>query len=129
MKLEDQVVSLELSKKLNELGVMQYSVFVWEYFSDTAYGVRFYPYAVSPSSSNGVKIYSAYTVAELGDMLPADVNDYDLIIKKCRVEYEVRYSNQDDSKRLSIEWADSLADAMAKTLIHLIENKIFNIGN
>ena len=36
MKLEDQVVSLELAKKLKELGVKQESLFYWGYYQVSA---------------------------------------------------------------------------------------------
>lgn len=71
MKLEDQVTSIELSKRLKELGVKQESIFVWEWFNDTFYGVKYFPFVVVPSQFNGYKTYSAFTVAELIEMLPA----------------------------------------------------------
>lgn len=73
--LEQQVTSLELSKKLKELGVKQDSLFYWTpsnaynkyYISDIGY--RLTPI---PSENE----YSAFTVAELGELLPAIVYSY-----------------------------------------------------
>jgi len=103
MKLEDQVCSLELAKQLNELGVKQESLFYWwnsegkEYVSDQ--------YRMNDSWVDYVKTSSAFTVAELGEML-GDYNDTDTVFKiKPKTE----------------------ADYRAKLLIYLIEEKIINI--
>lgn len=135
MKLEDQVCSLELSKRLKELGVKQESLFVWEYYDDQCHGVKFIPYAVVPSEMNKFKLYSAFTVAELGEMLP-----YELYISnrpfwyatgktdpndKYYLEHEVSYGMEDDAYH--IERDDKEADARAKMLIYLLENKLMEV--
>jgi hypothetical protein len=71
MNLENQVCSLELSKKLKELGVEQKSVFYWEYYDDNCYMVKYFPYAVIPNNFNKCELYSAFTFDELFDLLPA----------------------------------------------------------
>lgn len=60
MKLKDQVCSLESAKKLKELGVKQDSLWYWETLRTTNY-------VLSLVKGQG---YSAFTVAELGEMLP-----------------------------------------------------------
>jgi len=85
MKLENQVTSLELSKKLKELGVKQESLFYWESYylpittsrhntliSSKDIGAK------EPVERRGFLVsklirYSAFTVAELGEMLPASL--------------------------------------------------------
>jgi hypothetical protein len=73
LTLEQQVVSLELAQKLKELGVKQESLFYW-----------FDPIAEQPvvarSNEEAVlktffpqKKYSAFTVAELGELLPKEI--------------------------------------------------------
>lgn len=78
MELEEQVVSLQLSQKLKELGVKQNSLIYWR--DDE------YPYLCLPSFggqahipmeaqySKNSKYLSAFTVAELGNMLPKSIN-------------------------------------------------------
>ena len=73
MKLENQVCSLELAKKLKELGCKQESLWWW--------ATKFN----KPSSNAPIllfnkkdithykKGYAAYTVAELGEMLPSKI--------------------------------------------------------
>lgn len=72
MKLENQVCDLQLAMRLNELGVKQESLFVWEYWDEKAYAVKYYPYASVPNKilAGGVQLYSAFTVAELLNLLP-----------------------------------------------------------
>src|SRR5689334_3228066 len=82
MKLEDQCCSLELSKKLKELNIKQDSVFVWEYFNDNCYGIKYRPYAVVTTIENKLNLYSAFTVAELGEILPGGICQIDKINKK-----------------------------------------------
>ena len=67
MKLEDQVCSLELAKKLKELGVKQESLFYW-WFVRNDMGDDVFVSDTKPV--NGTEYWSAFTVAELGEMLP-----------------------------------------------------------
>ena len=39
MNLEDNVVNLELSRKLKELGIKQNSLFLWEFINEKSYWV------------------------------------------------------------------------------------------
>lgn len=122
MELEQQVCSLELAKKLKELGVKQESFAYW--FSQT-YAVE--PVLIygegaervfanwngkKPPTSNG-GLNSAFTVAELGEMLPP----YG-VTRKC----PMGDWHCGDSE-LGIK-ADTEADARAKLLIYLLENKL-----
>jgi hypothetical protein len=77
MKLEDQCVSLDLAKRLKELGVKQESLFYWVgdflLVFKTAVGV----YAQSGAGVNDRYLdkhnnTSAFTVAELGEMLGSE---------------------------------------------------------
>lgn len=72
MKLEDQCVSLDLAKRLKELGVKQRSYFDW--WKD-----EYENYEVSNQSLVGrfssIEC-SAFTVAELGEMLPERCPSY-----------------------------------------------------
>lgn len=128
MNLQDQVCSLELAERLKELGIKQESLFVWEYFDDKCYAVRFMPYAVIPSVLNEVQLFSAFTVAELGEMLPVFSSGYNqLVIEKSHmlgwfVKYECSRTFEHST------FNDNLADALAEMLIHLIENKLIEIN-
>ena len=72
MKLEDQCVSLEMAKKLKELGVNKISLFYWNICHDceNEYPEGSVQWELVYGENHGENI-SAFTVAELGEILPA----------------------------------------------------------
>ena len=133
MELEKQVVSLELSKELKSLGFKQKSLWYWvehiygdnpqSWPGDRKPGNYFYIKLGKPSGCycDGVyqgqeRFYSAYTVAELGEMLPKYTNS-----GKSTDERDYRcwhcLKNID-------QFADTEANARAKMLIYLKENNL-----
>ena len=144
MKLENQVCSLELAKKLKELKVKQESLWWWvnEYMPVQGYGDRWKIACYRPQTK-GIRIYSnscdyqfcdiiaysAFTVAELGEELPSS------IVAKGDKEYCFKIYKYGKNWNLTYEWDDgfdggnilkyindeSLANAMSKMLIWLIE--------
>lgn len=112
MKLENQVVSLELAKKLKELGVKQESLFYW--WNNQIY---FYPYLDQTEIGDSI---SAFTVAELGILLPT--------------MSDLPKQGHDGRWRVHGPWtaekgdllhiADTEADCRAKVLIYLLENNL-----
>jgi hypothetical protein len=148
LPLEQQVCNLQLSMRLKELGVKQESIFVWEYYDDECYGIKFIPYAVIPDRFNCIKWYLAFTVAELGALLPVYVEvENSLLEYYCYVtDEEYRYDENDNPTILSepryyycrylrmqpttisIEMKDeNEANARAKMFIYLLENKLITI--
>src|SRR5258708_7616892 len=121
MKLEQQVCSLDLAKRLTELGVQQESLFMWEEGGNRP-GTT--PYTqIIPSKSPAIpgggdspwNYYAAFTVAELGEMLPT----------LCRSEkwngtgeWNVHLKPHAHTK------AETEADARAKMLCYLLENNL-----
>ena len=128
MKLENQVVSLELAKKLKELGVEQESLFYWhdneiKTVTAVAYppsGKEFY-FDGGSFENNLSVVYSAYTVAELGEMLPRSGIEY----HKC-VDVSGGWSCGQSFPSMVIKKDDKEADARAKMLIYLKENNLIN---
>src|SRR3990167_5874578 len=132
MKLEEQVCSLELAKRLKELGVKQVSLFYWcpSKTHDDAWVIK---YGLMPDKMAHTHEFSAFTVAELGEMLPQNIQ-----AKKedaGSVETGHWYLQQDkfhDHWRIYYAFGGTFvyetegpteADARAKMLINLIENK------
>ena len=68
MKLENQIVSLELAKRLKELGCKQDSIFKWHSKLDGK-GNRVYTEIVYLPIKQMEQDYSAFTVAELLNVL------------------------------------------------------------
>lgn len=121
MKLENQVCSLELAKRLKELGVKQESYFYWDKTPMLLIGQR-------PEKFGCI---SAFTVAELGEMLPW----YLMIDGKVhwltqKYDDDGPWLNYDPERKEpgigqpSADENDSEANIRAKMLIHLIENKL-----
>lgn len=78
MKLESQVTSLELSKRLKELGVKQESYFWWNIVDEKLYSGREIEVFATDGYVEGDVLWlsnfiSAFTVAELGETLPSEI--------------------------------------------------------
>jgi hypothetical protein len=122
MTKEQQVTNLELSKKLKELGVPQDSLFKWWATDIESDGLTWWE--VHEKEPRGKKIrespdkmpVSAFTVAELGEMLPIECQ-----YSETGAYYWVYF--QRGNKPYHEEKAETEADARAKMLIWLIENK------
>lgn len=138
MNLEKQVCSLELAKKLKEFGAPQESYFWWtipeggnekDYFvsNEDAFG-----FCEQDTCSFNHGRVSAYTVVELGELLPVRVN----------FDYWIRHEKEPDGKsismyiesdrdgdyiRMSSDWQDTEANARAKMLVYLLENKLIEV--
>lgn len=67
MTLEQQVCSLDLAKRLKELGVKQESYFWWCRYKENGWALS------SEIGTESLEEVAAFTVAELGEMLGANV--------------------------------------------------------
>ena len=125
MTLEQQVTSLELSKRLKELGVKQDSYFHW---IANYNGLEPQLSGLSPSESNKHNNYSAFTVAELGDMLPEIITDHCCVeMGKYRGKWVIRYSKIDNELGGIRFDEDTESNARAKMLIYLLENELLEV--
>lgn len=126
MKLEQQVTSLELSKKLKELGLPQTA-----HFGHIAGCIMAFPETTLIDCS-------AFSVAELGEILPPYIFEaehghfHQLQSQKTEEgEWEVFYiyhwHETDHFIGEDVFQAETEADARAKMLIYLIENKLIKI--
>ncbi len=135
MNLEQQVCSLELAKRLKELGVKQVSLFAWvgkrlQYGSlDDCHPCNWESYC----GHYRFEVWaSAFTVAELGERLSERVHkkaeDYYLMLWKGNNIWFLNYRYYDIGTLTDIYlvkesiFADTEADARAKMLICLLEN-------
>jgi hypothetical protein len=132
MTLEEQVTRLELSKRLDELGVKQDSLFYWV---DNFRGIELcgkdnlnIEWSIHPSSNHGN--WSAFTVAELGEMLPNEKTISCWSQKTCCVEpdklWSCTYYTGSFGNAIN-EYGKTEADARAKMLINLIENNLLKL--
>jgi hypothetical protein len=129
MKLESQVCSLELARKLKELGVKQESMFI--YANRGHFDLEYVP-KLQVASEPLFGDISAFTVAELGTLLPGCLNGNVLRCHKneldeATVQWEVGYwdiTGDQAESRFGLCTAETEADARALCLIYLLENKL-----
>ncbi len=130
MNLDDQVCSFELAKKLKKLGVKQESLFFWREHGEISHSSKY----VDPrdwSKVENIKCIAAFTASELGEMLPDYIVDYPghgqaLQFRKWGTKYIVEYHRVFEAP-LRREEATTEADARAKMLIYLLENKLITL--
>jgi hypothetical protein len=121
MKLEDQVCSFELAQELKELKVKQDTFFYWH--QDLKKGklpiiILGKGYEREGTTLEGEN-FSAFTVAELIEILPSG-------IRMCKGEggFAVNEPTNPENKRCGFQAAKEPADALAKMLLYLLENKL-----
>jgi len=116
MSVENQVCSLELAKRLKELGVTQLSLCYWWQYDKDAWDITINVYPTSNSN-----YISAFTVAELGEMLP----DWTETAKRLKDDWVcIVMDKNSDNNWNSFDATE--ANARAKMLIYLIENGLIN---
>lgn len=121
MRLESQVCSLELAKRLKELGVKQESLFYWHHEN----GKDYVSYADPSFCLCPYEKISAFTVAELGELLPAGMLSSRA---KDNTGWYIQVITPVD--KWNIMYAcETEADARAKMLIYLSGNNLWNNKN
>ena len=131
MNLKQQVVSLDIAKRLKELGVKQKSLFHWNEGDGTENELEYIPEFANKTH----ELISAFTVAELGNLLPEEINvknkqgngftDYQ--IQFTNGIHSVGYEAQTDYECFEV-LVETIglteADARGKMLICLLENNL-----
>lgn len=152
MKLEQQVISLELAKSLKELGVKQESLFYYIAFENPLNTILsefevpddlwWFKYSGDKYFGNEDYRISAFTVGELGGMLPCGIDgrdgegytllsgknygesEGDIMIDGWGFWYEDKHNNIHDS---FVTAEISEANARAKMLTYLLRNKLIKL--
>ena len=126
MKLENQVVSLDLAKRLKELGVKQENEFYWREtkanFVKELGGTVLLDKSYLPLTSKRYLAFSAFTVAELGEMLGGVNEDYILTAYG-------KVFNVPDTKFITgygLYQCLTEPNILAKMLIYLLENELIS---
>ncbi len=119
MELSDQVCSLELAKRLKELGVKQESLFWHTEQLNKNHKSIYNPIIPVELKDDSHNFYSAFTVAELGEMLPYYNYSIMFSIRFCDI-----YLGH-PTKGSIIFKESTEANARAKMLIYLIENNLW----
>lgn len=123
MNIESKLTSLELSKRLYELGVKQESLFYWNLYGD---GIKIW-YEIRYHEQNSTSVqFSAFTALELLELLPYKIINngelFRLDIFKLKKEFKVSYINH--YYDLYYFFEENVCDSLARMLIHLLENNL-----
>lgn len=142
MKLEDQIVSLVLAKKLQDISVTKESWFYWVKMSNDNSAIHSFKDIWTHGATDKI-IAPAYTVAELWEMLPGSFYSEDykkayyLASEKMEdedvpyiISYEdnngdVYFANYPENPARLYHWKE--ADLRAEMLIYLIENNLIDL--
>jgi hypothetical protein len=126
MNLEQIVTSLDLSKKLKELGVKKESYFAW---FNIPYAEK-WEVMLQTKSLIGLP---CYTASELLELLPKFIDKNGLnysfgIVPSGEKEWYVGYNDKLNKIELKNLWDKNICNALAKMVIYLTENKILYLG-
>ncbi len=123
MNLSAQVCSLELAKRLKELGVKQESLFRWQNpFNDNSWEATALKKEYIEKNNPNPENYAAFTSAEISNLLPILINRKQLNITKELDNIWVVYYEH------PIYWkSNSLADALALMIFYLIDNGLMEL--
>lgn len=126
MNIEGQLTSLELSKRLMELGVRQDAVYSWLQDSNGTITCG----RIGAFSENIKSICSAFSGAELGNILARAVkrlNPETVHIEMYWIYGQWHVVGNDIDSHNIRKCADKLVDAMAELVIHMIEHKMLDV--
>lgn len=125
MNIEQQVTSLELSKRLKELGVKQESLFYWhnrpkvvgrsDYTINLKENTPSFKHQREVVDIHDIEYVSAFTVAELGEII---------IPHYKKLEQCEQFVPQNDKEFVKCLFSP---DYYAKVLVYLLENKIIKL--
>lgn len=129
MKLESQVTSLDLAKRLDELNVKQESAFYWceyTYYNDERMLSTEWILKDKKQQIREIGLcFPAFTVAELGEMLPHDERFILMNFENGHCQMFMDLGLNPTDKGTYFE-ASTEADARAKMLIYLLENHLLD---
>ena len=128
MKLKNQLVNKELSIELDKLGVKEESVYWHKIPNKKCRNGAVDEIVQFPIKSKWFDYYRAYSVSEIGEMLPLKIDDEDLTIwrEKGFESWDVAYSTLARKEEVW-EQSKNLVDAMAKMAIYLLENNLIKL--
>ena len=140
MKLEDQVCSLKLSKRLKELGVKQDSVFYWAKQTITNKQILYRPKHIGVHTGKQQEsiLYSAFGVSELGEKLPSMIKLKPCKLMKFSGDRYTYLNIQKHHKSWSVSYPainikhmeeSTLVDAMGAMLEYLLVNGYVKVGD
>ena len=138
MKIEDQVCSLELAKKLKELGVKQESLFYWSKLSiQNEYNLELRTNIFNQEIifADCTDYISAFSVGELGEFLPKELRINNMSYYYTQMtditgKIWICFYRNSLCELKDAEGTDEIeVNARAKILIYLIENNLIKFND
>lgn len=140
MKLEQQVCNLDLAKQLKELGVKQIGFFYHAYDTYTKTSEIYYNAknglpCECKKDTTGYLYYSAFTVAELGELIGNMCNEWSQGWNDSGCFWQFQYGNKGCGNMIEgigdrfCAEENTEADARAKTLIYILEQGIITTND
>lgn len=123
MDIQKQVISLEIARKLKKFGVKQESIWAWVDFN--LMGGVWELMDSDVYKNTKIKQISAFTVAELGEMLPRGY--YSVCDYNDNPNWICWKFNEGKEKNKEKEMASTEANVRAKMLIYLLENRLIKL--
>ena len=128
MKIEEQVVSIELAKEMKKLGAPQDSYFTWceygEYESEYLAPLSAAEISYKDNYFIVVRVCAAFTVAEIGEMLPRGHWESGAVALDtlffCSWEEDWERPNEETS---IVKYGKTEADARAEMWLYLKKEK------
>lgn len=126
MKLEEMCVSLELSKKLKELGVKQDSYFYWTICNDCTKEYGSEEYSLQKGKEHGTN-YAALTASELGVLIGETCNEWAQGYNDCYSQWVFRWGNRGSGSMIegigksAFSNQEHEVNARAELLIHILD--------
>lgn len=124
MELNKQVPSLELCKRLKELGYKQEGLFWWVNQPNGGLNTNGYKWQLEGEPRTRIPQYDyivAPTVSEMGEIIPAY-----FVINIFRTMNDGWGANLNWIEQIPV-YAETEADLRAKMLIYLLENKLISL--
>lgn len=131
MKIEDQVCTLGQAKKLKELGIDQETEFyfrmgkIWHFREVTDWPNQEQLSDLIQSGAESERIFAAYTVAELGEMLPTGYDTMKITVNRDSCEWQGY--DLDGDPFPSEQTYKTEAEVRATMLIALIEAELLTV--
>lgn len=126
MKLKQQVCSLEVAKRLKELGAKQEGLYGWIEKQPGYWRL----WSSGECENWEGETYTAFTIAELWDLLPSTCPEHGGVLQICPAfsdgAWFVGYGDHMNGKGCHVEGGGgiSIPETFAKMLVYLLENKL-----
>lgn len=120
MSIEKQVCSFSHSVAFFRAGIKQEASFYW------TSSRKLISFGQLPFISPRISVYAAYTIAEMGKILPWEIEGYFFEVIKNQIQWIARYTSKDTNKSKYVSDSATLANAIGQVLLQIAKDKLIN---